>query len=53
MSGKWITSKQVEIYMKARKNGKTQELAAAQAGISGQSYRSQYAMNKNQQKEAN
>ncbi len=33
MSGKWITSKQVEIYMKARKNGKTHQVSAAQAGI--------------------
>ena len=40
MSGKWITSKQVEIYMKARKNGKTQQVAAAQAGISERSGRS-------------
>jgi len=40
MSGKWITSKQVKIYMKARKNGKTQEVAAAQAGISERSGRS-------------
>ena len=40
MSGKWITSKQVEIYMRARKNGKTQQVAAAQAGISERSGRS-------------
>ena len=40
MSGTRITSKQVEIYMKARKNGKTQEVAAAQAGISERSGRS-------------
>ena len=40
MSGKWITSKQVEIYMKARKNGKTQQVSAAQAGISERSGRS-------------
>lgn len=39
MSGKWITSKQVEIYMKARKKGKTQQVAAAQAGISERSGR--------------
>ena len=40
MSGTRITSKQVEIYMKPRKNGKTQEVAAAQAGISERSGRS-------------
>ena len=40
MSGKWITSKQVEIYMRARKNGKTQQVAAVQAGISERSGRS-------------
>jgi hypothetical protein len=39
MSGKWITSKQVEIYMKSRKQGKTQQVSAAQAGISERSGR--------------
>ena len=34
MSGQWFTSKQVEIYMNARKEGKTQAVSAAKAGIS-------------------
>ena len=34
MSGQWLTSKQVEIYMNARKEGKTQAVSAAKAGIS-------------------
>ena len=34
MPGKWITNKQVEIYMKTRQLGKTQELSSAKAGIS-------------------
>jgi len=34
MPGTRITSKQVEIYMRSRKQGSTQELAAAKAGIS-------------------
>ena len=34
MSGQWVTSKQVEIYMNARKEGKTQAVSAAKAGIS-------------------
>ena len=34
MSGQWLTSKQVEIYMNARKEGKTQGVSAAKAGIS-------------------
>lgn len=39
MSGKRITSKQVEIYMKARKEVKTQVVSAAKAGISERSGR--------------
>ena len=39
MSGKRITSKQVEIYMKARKEIKTQVVSAAKAGISERSGR--------------
>lgn len=34
MSGQWLTSKQVEIYMNARKEAKTQAVSAAKAGIS-------------------
>ena len=34
MPGNWITNRQVEIYMNARKLGKTQPVSAAQAGIS-------------------
>ena len=34
MSGQWLTSKQVEIYMNARKEGKTQAVSAVKAGIS-------------------
>ena len=34
MSGQWLTSKQVDIYMSARKEGKTQTVSAAKAGIS-------------------
>lgn len=40
MSGKRITGKQVELYMKAKREGKTQEAAAAKAGISERSGRS-------------
>lgn len=39
MPGKWITDKQVKIYMKSRELGKTQELSAAKAGISVRSGR--------------
>lgn len=39
MSGQWLTSKQVEIYMNARKEGKTQAVSAAKAGISERSGR--------------
>ncbi|MDQ5884671.1 MAG: hypothetical protein QG556_1011 [Pseudomonadota bacterium] len=34
MSGRWLTLKQVELYMKARKEGKTQASSAAIASIS-------------------
>lgn len=34
MSGTWITKKQVEIYMKSRKNGHTQKTSAAKSGVS-------------------
>ncbi len=34
MPGKWIKSRQVELYMKRRKQGDSQETAAAKAGIS-------------------
>lgn len=34
MSGRWLTLKQVELYMKSRKEGKTQEASAARASIS-------------------
>jgi len=34
MSGQWLTSKQVEIYMNARKEGHTQVVSAAKSGIS-------------------
>ncbi|HDO7821928.1 TPA: IS21 family transposase [Legionella pneumophila] len=34
MSGQWLTSKQVEIYMNARKEGKSQAVSAAKSGIS-------------------
>lgn len=40
MPGEWITSRQVERYMKARKKGHSQENAAAKAGISERSGRS-------------
>ena len=40
MPGEWITSRQVERYMKARKKGYSQENAAAKAGISERSGRS-------------
>ena len=39
MSGKPINSEQVKVYMKARKAGKTQETAAAKAGMSERSGR--------------
>lgn len=39
MPGQWITNKQVEIYMKSRKSGSTQEVSAAKAGISERSGR--------------
>lgn len=39
MSGDWITSQQVEVYMKVRRTGKTQEVSAAKAGISERSGR--------------
>lgn len=39
MSGDWITSQQVEIYMKSRKSGNTQILSAAKAGFSERSGR--------------
>jgi transposase InsO family protein len=39
MSGRWIKSRQVEIYMNARKTGYTQQTAAAKAGISERSGR--------------
>lgn len=34
MPGNWITNRQVEIYMNSRKQGHTQEAAAAKSGIS-------------------
>lgn len=34
MSGRWLTLKQVELYMKFRKEGGTQEISAAKASIS-------------------
>ncbi|MBY0544329.1 MAG: hypothetical protein K2Q14_02145 [Gammaproteobacteria bacterium] len=34
MTGKWITNQQVEIYMKSRIQGYTQETSAAKAGMS-------------------
>jgi transposase InsO family protein len=34
MSGRWLTLKQVELYMKFRREGKTQEVSAAKASIS-------------------
>ena len=40
MPGEWIKPRQVERYMKARKQGHTQENAAAKAGISERSGRS-------------
>ena len=39
MSGKTITTKQVKIYMTAKKDGCTQIVAAAKAGISERSAR--------------
>ena len=39
MSGQWLTSNQLEIYMKARKEGKTQVVSAAKSGISERSGR--------------
>jgi hypothetical protein len=39
MSGKWIKSKQVELYRMARKNGYTQVVSAAKADISERSAR--------------
>ena len=33
MSGQWLTSNQLEIYMNARKEGKTQVVSAAKSGI--------------------
>ena len=39
MPGKWITDKQVEIYMTSRKSGNTQELSSAKAGLSTRSGR--------------
>lgn len=39
MSGRWLTSKQVELYMKSRREGKTQESSAARASISQRSGR--------------
>jgi hypothetical protein len=39
MPGEWIKPKQVELYMKARKKGYTQGVAAAKAGISERSGR--------------
>lgn len=40
MPGKWITDKQVNIYMSSRKSKETQELSSAKAGISVRSGRS-------------
>jgi len=34
MSGRWLTLKQVELYMKFRREGRTQEVSAAKASIS-------------------
>jgi hypothetical protein len=34
MSGRWLTLKQVELYMKYRREGSTQEVSAAKASIS-------------------
>lgn len=34
MPGNWITDKQVEMYMKSRQSGDTQELSGAKAGLS-------------------
>ena len=34
MSGIWINEKQVEVYMKSRKDGRTQLGSASRAGIS-------------------
>lgn len=39
MPGKWITNKQVKIYMNSRKEGNTQELSSAKAGLSERSGR--------------
>lgn len=39
MSGIWITSRQVEIYMRSRKEGLTQKISSAKAGISERSGR--------------
>jgi hypothetical protein len=40
MPGEWIKSRQVEKYMKARRQGHTQENAAIKSGISERSGRS-------------
>lgn len=40
MSGRWLTSNQVEIYMRSRKEGKTQRVSAARSGMSERSGRS-------------
>lgn len=40
MPGEWIKPRQVEIYMKARRQGHTQETSAAKAGVSERSGRS-------------
>jgi len=39
MSGSWITTKQVEIYMKSRQQGNTQLVSSAKSGISERSGR--------------
>ncbi len=39
MSGQWLTSNQLEIYMKAIKEGKTQAVSAAKSGMSERSGR--------------
>ena len=39
MSGRWLTSNQLEIYMKAIKEGKTQVVSAAKSGMSERSGR--------------
>lgn len=39
MSGRWLTMKQVEIYMKSRREGRVQVVSAARAGISERSGR--------------